>query len=399
MSIARKQYNLGLCPSPGKQKGKEYRTPVAISQSYDEETNRLTVTIYMIREGMNPPDKIYDLYLCPEGQQCGCRYPADVGWEINETLCTADIYWTWPEDAGCLLKSGALAGSKSGTHYTEELSEDPDWDIYPIGDIRNPECPGCGMSGADRETTAETPVPGEQFSLSGCIDEEACLGLYGVGGCHPIGSERFQTVGFMGGKVSVVSDTYSDMSIWVQNILDANSAKNFVKRILYPDAYPILWLSEEEYATHLMAWSDYGGGYVVYPTVVCNDLKNCTELVRLNDEAAFQFALTNGEYIYFVSAQDADRFSTSYKVVWLASEWFDEGGNFYEDAYLVDIGGESIPCWSTDKTPYGVGDWVALAKVGTEFPLDEFDHRVAVTNSNVPTVDEYIILPFAFQGL
>lgn len=398
MTVARRYYELGICPSPGKQEGKDGRTPVALSQEYDEETNRLTVNVYMLRRGWNPPDKIYDMYLCQQMRQCGCSYNASVGWEINETLCTADVYWTWPSEAGCMLKSGSLAGSVSGSHYTEALAEAPGNAIYSVGDIRNPECPGCGMSNVDRETEIENPVPGEAITLSGCIDEESCLSLYGAGGCHPIGHERFETVGFMGGRVAVTSDTYSTTSTWIQSILDANAEKNFVQRILYPDSYPTYQINEEEYGTHLMMYSSYSGVYVVYPTLVCNDFNNCTELILLSEEEAFNFALRQGEYISFTNEDDAELFSTSYKVVWLASEWFDEDGNFFPDAYLVDIDGEPVPCWSTDPTGYEVGDWVALAKVGTEFPLDDFDNRVAVTNNNVPTVEEYIIIPFQFAG-
>jgi hypothetical protein len=282
VTINRKQYNIGLCPSPGKQNGKEFRTPIAMLQSYDADENRLTITIYMIREGMNPPDKIYDLKLCPKGEVCGCYYAVDVGWEINETLCSCDAFWTWPEEAGCLLKSGSLTGEKSGLHFTEELAEDPDREIYSINDIRNPECPGCGMSNQDRDTTIETPIPGEDFTLSGCIDEETCIALYGAAGCHPIGTSRFETVGFMGGPIASIVDS---------------------------------------------------------------------------------------------------------------------GTQLYE----VTVGDQNILAHVCDRTEYAVGDWVALAKIGTEFPLDEFDHKVAVTNSNVPTIEDedyqYIILPYTFQGL
>jgi hypothetical protein len=278
MTISRKQYNLDLCPSPGKQKGMEYRTPVGMSQEYDAETNRITVTIYMLPEGMNPPDKIIDLSLCPEGQQCGCRYPTEIGWQINDD-CSAKLYWTWPEAAKCLLKSGYLIGGKSGAIYLEELYQDPGNEIYPVGDIRNPDCPGCGMAGVDREATEDYPVPGELFSLSACIDEETCLSLWGAGGCHPIGSELFQTVGFMGGLI-----------------------------------YDI----------------------------------------------------------------------------------FDEDARVYE--VLVD--GVLTGAQGTDLTKYTIGQWVALAKIGTEFPLDEWDERVPVTNQNVPTVgmEEYLIIPYQFAG-
>lgn len=278
MTIKRKQYDLELCPSPGKQKGRGYRYPVGMTQSYDRETNRITVTIYMMPEGMTVPDLIYDLYLCPEGQQCGCRYLADIGWQINDD-CSAELYWTWPAEAGCLLKSGTLTGSKSGLEYAEQLYQDPDGEIYPVGDIRNPDCPGCGMSDADREATEDTPVPGELFSLSACIDEETCLLLWGTGGCHAIGSIYYETVGFTGGLI-----------------------------------------------------------------------------------------------------HDA----------------FDEDARVYE----VWVGGVLTGAVGTDRTKYNPGDWVALAKLDTDFPVDEFGERVTVTNNNVPTVgiEEYVIVPYQFVG-
>lgn len=278
MAINRKQYELGLCPSPGRQNGKEYRTPVAISQSYDAETNRITVTIYMLREGMTPPDKIYDLYLCQEGQQCGCRYESTVGWRILES-CAAVIDWQWPSDAGCLLKSGYLSGSKTGIIYAQQLYEDPGWQIYPVGDIRNPECPGCGMAGDNAQGVADKPVPGERFTVFACIDEEACLSTWGEGGCHPIGADLFQTVGFMGGQIHDV---------------------------------------------------------------------------------------------------------------------FDEEARIYE----VMVDGVLTGAQGTDLTTYNIGDWVALAKVHTEYPTDDEGERATVTNENVPMVgiEEYMIIPFAFEG-
>lgn len=277
--VQRQRYEIGLCPSPGKRKGKEFRTPVAKEENYDEATNRLTVTIYLLKQGRIAPNRIYTFFLCPQGHVCGCDYSADLGWEILED-CAAKLFWQWPVDAGCLLKQGSLAGSKSGIVEFEELAVDPDEPIYPVGDSRNPDCPGCGMAGADREAIKDNPVPGELFSLTGCFDEEACLETYGAGGCRPIGSKLFQTVGFMGGIIHDV---------------------------------------------------------------------------------------------------------------------FDEDARIYE----VMVGGVLTGAKGTDLTKYTIGQWVALAKIGTDFPLDEWGQRTPVTNENVPTVgvEEYIIVPYAFLGV
>jgi hypothetical protein len=419
------------------------------------------------------------LSLCPEGQQCGCRYPADLGWQINSD-CSAKLSWRWPEAAGCLLKSGALVGSKSGALYTEQLYQDPGLEIYPVGDIRNPECPGCGVAGADRDSTVETPVPGELFSLSACIDEETCISLWGDGGCHPIGSELFQTVGFMGGVIAVISESYNTVRIWVQDIFDANASKDFVKRILHPDQYPNLnpelseldnyiegfdpdgddydykngilfgaydpesehWGSIAEVAPgiylilkgmgHPTVWKtievekangckikklqdgrwysifprrgwltfhEYNGGYAVYSNII---YQSGRATLILDDNEAFNTAIWNNDYIYFANLFDVMVFCQCYPIVNLSNPWLDEEGNLYPDAYLIDTGGESgaIPCWSTDKTKYAVGDFVALAKIDTEFPVDEYDERVPVTNENVPTVglEEYVIIPYQFAG-
>lgn len=136
------------------------------------------------------------------------------------------------------------------------------------------------MAGKDREATAETPVPGELFSLFGCIDEETCLELYGGGGCRSIGGVLFQTVGFMGGQITDVID----------------------------------------------------------------------EDARL---------------------------------------------------YQVEVDGVATGTVGADMTKYNIGDWVALTKVGTDFPTEGegiYEERVPVTNGNVPTVDEYIIIPYLFAG-
>lgn len=279
MTLDRYQIRIGLCPDTGKTPAKEWSTPVAMQTSYDAEANRLTVTMRLLKLGRIKPDRILTMRLCPQGEQCGCRFPANVGWQINDD-CSAKLYWTWPESAKCLLKSGTLIGSQSGLVYTEQLYQDPDWAIYPVGDIRNPPCPGCGMAGADRESVEDTPVPGELFSLSGCFDEETCLSLWGTGGCHPIGSVYFQTVGFMGGIVHDI---------------------------------------------------------------------------------------------------------------------FDEAGRIYE----VWVGGVLTGAMGCDMTEYQIGDYVALAKIGTEFPTEEpYDQRVPVTNVNVPTVgiEEYMIIPYQFAG-
>ncbi len=96
---ARDVYEIGLCPTPGKRKGKSWRTPVAMSESYDETNNRLTLTVYLLKQGRIAPDRIYDLFLCPLAATCGCSYEAPLGWEILDD-CSAKLSWQWPAAAG-----------------------------------------------------------------------------------------------------------------------------------------------------------------------------------------------------------------------------------------------------------------------------------------------------------
>jgi len=276
MTVDRATIRLGLCPSPGQQRAIWYRTPSKEIQYTTIDENRIKITIPLIKVGRLLSDRVIRIALCPEGYECGCSYGADPGWEILAD-CAAKILWQWP-DAGCLLKQGSLTGSKSGVVHIEQLVADPDAPIYPVGDERNPDCPGCGMSEGDREAVEDNPVPGERFTLNGCFDEESCIETFGAGGCRPLGSELFQTVGFMGGIIHDV---------------------------------------------------------------------------------------------------------------------FDEEARVYE--VLVD--GELTGAKGTDLTKYEIGQYVALAKIGTVFPLNAYDQRAPSTNINMMTVGEYIIVPFRFQGM
>ncbi len=266
---------LGLCPSPGRMKAIWYRTPPKEITYTAVDENRIKITIPLIKIGRQVADRVIQIALCPEGYECGCSYAVDPTWEIL-TDCSVKLFWQWP-DAGCLLKSGSLAGSKSGAVSFEPLASDPGQVIYPVGDSRNPDCPGCGMSKGNREAVEGNPVPGERFTLNGCFDEESCIELFGAAGCRPLGSELFQTVGFIGGVIHDV---------------------------------------------------------------------------------------------------------------------FDEEARVYE----VMVDGELTGAQGTDLTKYEIGQYVALAKVGTTFPLNPYGQRAPSTNINMMTVDEYIIVPFQFQG-
>lgn len=76
---------------------------------------------------------------------------------------------------------------------------------------------------------------------------------------------------------------------------------------------------------------------------------------------------------------------------------FDEERRIYE----VMVDGVLTGAQGTDLTKYQIGQWVALAKPGTEFPVNEWEERVPVTDANVPTVgiEDYIIIPYQFAGV
>lgn len=268
---------VGSCPSPGKRKAIEYYRPRAIEYNEVDETH-LEITIYGFKDGRTISDLVITLLGCPEGQTCYCDYISSLFWQADSN-CNAEFSWAWPSDGGCLQKKGQLSGSKSGLISIEQLLGDPGWPIYPIGDSRNPDCPGCGMAGAERETQWNVPVPGEYFGLVGCYDEEGCLSIYGPEGCKGLGGKHYETTGFCGGVIS--------------EILDEDKRK-----------------------------------------------------------------------------------------------------------YEVSVKGETGVAYGVDFTVYGVGEFVALLKLGCEFPTDGEGNLVPVTSSNVckKNVDEYLILPFGFQG-
>ena len=94
-------------------------------------------------------------------------------------------------------------------------------------------------------------------------------------------------------------------------ILDRNRGKNFVERIIRTDA-PALQNPDGSISTHEMAWGEAAGRFFVYPTIV----QQGVELNRLDDSAAFRYAIENQEFIEFDSAAEADWFSRNYKAIW-----------------------------------------------------------------------------------
>lgn len=95
--------------------------------------------------------------------------------------------------------------------------------------------------------------------------------------------------------------------------LMANKDKSFVQRILNPSQYPTLDMGDGNYATHRMAWTEAGGKYYVYPTVL---LQDNGQLKDYGPDEAWNHVTKSGNYIEMPSADDAEWFSTRYKAAW-----------------------------------------------------------------------------------
>lgn len=99
---------------------------------------------------------------------------------------------------------------------------------------------------------------------------------------------------------------------WVSGILQQHAEVPFIKRILRPEAYGSLEEPDGRRATHKMAWSEVDGRFLVYPTIV----ESGGGLRQLEDDEALDNAIATGNLVAFPTAQEADRFSRRYKVVW-----------------------------------------------------------------------------------
>ena len=105
---------------------------------------------------------------------------------------------------------------------------------------------------------------------------------------------------------------------YVNQILTENKDKDFVKRIQQENMGKAPRLQQEDgsYATHKMSYSESGGKYYVYPTVVRG---SDNKLVDLNTGIAdpFDYALKTNEYIEFDNENDAAAFARGeYKKNW-----------------------------------------------------------------------------------
>ena len=95
-------------------------------------------------------------------------------------------------------------------------------------------------------------------------------------------------------------------------ILQANTDKPFVDRILNADKYPSLDLGDGRTATHKMAWGEADDKYYVFPTIFYDG----EELKEYDPDSAFRQAIKTNDYIEFNSPEEADLFSRRYKALW-----------------------------------------------------------------------------------
>jgi hypothetical protein len=100
----------------------------------------------------------------------------------------------------------------------------------------------------------------------------------------------------------------------IMRILQNNSGKNFVQRILKPEGKPTLDLPGGQFATHKMSWSTVDGKPIVYPKVI-QDAKT-GKLKELSAKDAVDHAIKTKQFITAKNNDEAEWFSSNYKKVW-----------------------------------------------------------------------------------
>lgn len=106
-------------------------------------------------------------------------------------------------------------------------------------------------------------------------------------------------------------DTWDKARIY--KILNENSDKDFVKRVLSPEDYGTIPL-ENGYGTHLMSYATDDEGAFAYPQIITDPATG--ELKRLSSREAMDYAYKNKQYIRFKDPEEADWFGKNYKRVW-----------------------------------------------------------------------------------
>lgn len=91
------------------------------------------------------------------------------------------------------------------------------------------------------------------------------------------------------------------------NLLEANSNKNFVRRILTSGISPVLVNGDGTISTHSMASAEIDGKNIVFPTVIQAPNGG---LLRLSMDAALEHAIKSKEFIGFKTAEEANSFAS-----------------------------------------------------------------------------------------
>ena len=100
---------------------------------------------------------------------------------------------------------------------------------------------------------------------------------------------------------------------YLDQILQDNRDKLFVKRILRTGNYKPLDLGNGQTASHLMAYGEADGKFFVFPTVL---MMGDGKLKQFSSDQAWKRVHTTGNVIQFDSEVEAAWFSKNYKRYW-----------------------------------------------------------------------------------
>ena len=97
------------------------------------------------------------------------------------------------------------------------------------------------------------------------------------------------------------------------NFIPRDSSLNFEQRVLNPKNNPALISPDGSVATHKMAWDDFMGRNIAFPTIIQNKAGGLTDLGK----DAYAYALKTGEYRQFKSPKEAEAYASGgYKSQW-----------------------------------------------------------------------------------
>ena len=93
----------------------------------------------------------------------------------------------------------------------------------------------------------------------------------------------------------------------IDSVLDANSSKNFVARIIHPEGQPHINNPDGTYSTHKLGYADN----FVFPMIIQNKDKSLTEFKDWRK--AYDYAKQNNEGIELKTEEEAEYFTKNYK--------------------------------------------------------------------------------------